>query len=160
MADDGVELMFENRVRELREDRLMTQSELADKANLALRTVLSIEKGMECRMDTKRKILRAFRISLVDKELVFPARRLRDLTTNELVFRSAASGPSDRIGLTSVESYSSQEGFPIYRDHDYELSSVYQNTSNESQDSMAVMFFYVLDKDFRLPPKMAAQHEN
>ncbi len=85
---------------------------------------------------------------------------LRDLTTNELVFRSAASGPKDRIGLTSVESYSSQEGFPIYRDHDYELSSVYQNTSNESQDSMAVMFFYVLDKDFRLPPKMAAQHEN
>jgi len=80
MADDGIELMFGNRVRELRLDRLMTQSELAQKAKLALRTVLSIEKGMECRLDTKRKILRALRISLVDKELVFPTRRLRDLT--------------------------------------------------------------------------------
>jgi len=80
MADDGIELMFGNRVRELRLDRLMTQSELAQKAKLALRTVLSIEKGRECRLDTKRKILRALRISLVDKELVFPTRRLRDLT--------------------------------------------------------------------------------
>ena len=49
-----------NRVRELRETRLMTQQQLAKKARLAVRTIQSIEKGMECRMDTKRKILVAF----------------------------------------------------------------------------------------------------
>ena len=80
MADDGIELIFENRVRKLREDRLMTQSELADKANLALRTVLSIEKGMECRMDTKRKLIRAFGISIMDKDLVFPTRHRENVT--------------------------------------------------------------------------------
>ena len=43
-----------NRVRELREDRLMTQAQLARKAKVALRTIHSVEKGMNCRMDTKR----------------------------------------------------------------------------------------------------------
>ena len=44
-----------NRVRELRENRLMTQAQLARKAKVALRTIHSVEKGMNCRMDTKRK---------------------------------------------------------------------------------------------------------
>ena len=48
-----------NRVRELRENRLMTQAQLARKAKVALRTIHSVEKGMNCRMDTKRKILLA-----------------------------------------------------------------------------------------------------
>ena len=82
---------------------------------------------------------------------------LTDLTSNKLVFRSEARGPEGRIGLTSVESYASKEGLPIYRGHDYELKSVYQNTSDEDQDSMALMFLYVLDKDFRLPKHLAAK---
>ena len=45
-----------NRVRELRENKLMTQAQLARKARVALRTIHSVEKGMNCRMDTKRKI--------------------------------------------------------------------------------------------------------
>ena len=48
-----------NRVRELREHKLMTQSQLARKAQVALRTIHSVEKGLNCRMDTKRKILLA-----------------------------------------------------------------------------------------------------
>jgi len=51
-----------NRVRELRENRLMTQAQLARKAKVALRTIHSVEKGMNCRMDTKRKILLALGI--------------------------------------------------------------------------------------------------
>jgi ribosome-binding protein aMBF1 (putative translation factor) len=34
-----------NRVRELRENRLMTQAQLARKAKVALRTIHSVEKG-------------------------------------------------------------------------------------------------------------------
>ncbi|MEZ4292137.1 MAG: XRE family transcriptional regulator [Myxococcota bacterium] len=37
----------------------MTQAQLARKAKVALRTIHSVEKGMNCRMDTKRKILRS-----------------------------------------------------------------------------------------------------
>jgi DNA-binding XRE family transcriptional regulator len=63
-----------NRVRELRENKLMTQAQLARKAKVALRTIHSVEKGMNCRMDTKRKILLALGLRFEDKDLVFPAR--------------------------------------------------------------------------------------
>ena len=59
-----------NRVRELREDRLMTQAQLARKAHVALRTIHSVEKGMNCRMDTKRKILLALGMRFEDKDQV------------------------------------------------------------------------------------------
>ena len=61
-----------NRVRELRENKLMTQAQLARKARVALRTIHSVEKGMNCRMDTKRKILLALGLRFEDKDLVFP----------------------------------------------------------------------------------------
>lgn len=60
-----------NRVRELREDKLMTQAQLAKKARVALRTIHSVEKGMNCRMDTKRKILLALGLRFEDKSQVF-----------------------------------------------------------------------------------------
>jgi DNA-binding XRE family transcriptional regulator len=60
-----------NRVRELREDKLMTQAQLARKARVALRTIHSVEKGMNCRMDTKRKILLALGIPFEQKHEVF-----------------------------------------------------------------------------------------
>jgi DNA-binding XRE family transcriptional regulator len=61
-----------NRVREFREDRLMTQAQLAKKARVALRTIHSVEKGMNCRMDTKRKILLALGLRFEDKDQVWP----------------------------------------------------------------------------------------
>jgi DNA-binding XRE family transcriptional regulator len=65
-----------NRVRELRENRLMTQAQLARKAKVALRTIHSVEKGMNCRMDTKRKILLALGLRFEDKDQVFPSSRM------------------------------------------------------------------------------------
>ena len=61
-----------NRVRELRENRLMTQSQLARRARIALRTVHSVEKGLKCRMDTKRKLLLALGCSFEERREVFP----------------------------------------------------------------------------------------
>ena len=69
----------QNRVRELRENRLMTQAQLARKAKVALRTIHSVEKGMNCRMDTKRKILLALGMRFEDKEFVFPSLHRRGL---------------------------------------------------------------------------------
>lgn len=73
---DGMETdnqrIRKNRVRELRENRLMTQAQLARKAKVALRTIHSVEKGMNCRMDTKRKILLALGMRFEDKDYVFP----------------------------------------------------------------------------------------
>jgi len=72
MAENSDPTMRPNRVRELRENRLMTQAQLARKAKVALRTIHSVEKGMNCRMDTKRKILLALGMRFEDKDQVFP----------------------------------------------------------------------------------------
>lgn len=80
---------------------------------------------------------------------------LRDLTTGETVFKSNVKGAEGKIGIDSVEYFSSAEGIPLYKDHEYQLISVYDNTSSEDQDSMAVMFLYVEDKEFDSSMKTA-----
>jgi hypothetical protein len=59
------------------------------------------------------------------------------------------------VGLAHVDHLKNVEGVPIYKDHDYEVVSVYNNTSNEDQDSMAVMYLYLHDKGFNKPAKPA-----
>ena len=71
MEHNGSKAIRQNRVRELRENRLMTQAQLARKARVALRTIHSVEKGMACRMDTKRKILLALGVPFEQKHEVF-----------------------------------------------------------------------------------------
>jgi DNA-binding XRE family transcriptional regulator len=63
-----------NLVRALREERLMSREELAKRARVSLRTIWSVESGHECRLETKRSILRALRISRRQYRVVFPAR--------------------------------------------------------------------------------------
>lgn len=63
---------FPNNVRKFREDLLMSKAELARKAGLSALTIDRVEKGMQCRMDTMRKILLALGLSLQDKERIFP----------------------------------------------------------------------------------------
>ena len=75
MSED-MKASIQNRVREYRENRLMTQAQLARKAKVALRTIHSVEKGMNCRMDTKRKILLALGLRFEDKDLVFPSHKM------------------------------------------------------------------------------------
>jgi DNA-binding XRE family transcriptional regulator len=83
-----------NRVRELREDRLMTQAQLARKARVALRTIHSVEKGMNCRMDTKRKILLALGMRFEDKDQVFPSgRRASGYSVGLEALASLSAGP-------------------------------------------------------------------
>lgn len=61
-----------NNLRAIRESLLMSKAELARKAGLSSLTIDRIEKGMECRMDTKRKVLLALGFDIADKEKVFP----------------------------------------------------------------------------------------
>ena len=61
-----------NHVRDLREAQLMSKAELARKAGISALTIDRVEKGMDCRMDTKRKIILALGFKLSDKDKVFP----------------------------------------------------------------------------------------
>lgn len=60
-----------NRVKLIRESRLMSKSELARKAGISVLTVNRIERGEKCRMETMRKIILALGYSLEDKSEVF-----------------------------------------------------------------------------------------
>jgi DNA-binding XRE family transcriptional regulator len=64
---------LKNRVRHLREDRLLSKAELARKAGISALTVDRIERGKPCRMDTKRKIILALGMRIEDKNEVFLA---------------------------------------------------------------------------------------
>ncbi|MBF0497522.1 MAG: helix-turn-helix transcriptional regulator [Deltaproteobacteria bacterium] len=58
-------------MKRVREELLMSKAELARKAGISPLTVDRIEKGMDCRMETKRKILQALGINLAEKEKIF-----------------------------------------------------------------------------------------
>lgn len=76
---------------------------------------------------------------------------LYDLTENRSVFRSRARNTREGIGLASVETYSSRVGIPVYKDHEYELISIYDNPTSENHDAMATVMLYLLDKEFKHP---------
>jgi DNA-binding XRE family transcriptional regulator len=60
-----------NSLKEVRESLLMSKAELARDANVSPITITRIEKGLPCRMETKRKILLALGLSLSEKEKIF-----------------------------------------------------------------------------------------
>ena len=60
-----------NNVRRLREEQLPTQAELARKAGVSPLTVSRIESGLECRVDTQRKIILALGLTPSDRHRVF-----------------------------------------------------------------------------------------
>lgn len=64
--------MDQNAVREIRERLLVSKAELARKTGLSPITIDRVEKGLGCRMETKRKIILALGFDLSDKAKVFP----------------------------------------------------------------------------------------
>jgi len=50
---------------------MMSKAELARRAGLSTLTIDRVEKGMPCRMDTKRKILEALGLTPSDRVKVF-----------------------------------------------------------------------------------------
>lgn len=64
--------MGRNLVRQIREENLMSKAELARKAGVSPLTIDRVEKGMNCRMETKRKIILALGYKLSDKDKIFP----------------------------------------------------------------------------------------
>ena len=60
-----------NHVEQLRRDLLLSKAELARKAGVSPLTIDRIEAGKDCRLDTKRKIIQALGLKLVDRKKVF-----------------------------------------------------------------------------------------
>jgi DNA-binding XRE family transcriptional regulator len=63
--------MAKNSLKKMRESLLMSKAELAREAGVSPITIARIEKGMPCRMETKRKIILALGLNLSEKEKIF-----------------------------------------------------------------------------------------
>jgi DNA-binding XRE family transcriptional regulator len=63
--------MSKNDLKKIRESLMMSKAELARKANISPITITRIENGMPCRMETKRKIVLALGLKILDKNKVF-----------------------------------------------------------------------------------------
>ncbi|MEE9516428.1 MAG: helix-turn-helix transcriptional regulator [Candidatus Adiutricales bacterium] len=63
--------MGNNALKKIRERRLLSKAELARKAGVSPLTIDRIEKGKNCRMETKRKILLALDYSIENKDEIF-----------------------------------------------------------------------------------------
>jgi DNA-binding XRE family transcriptional regulator len=61
-----------NDVQRLREEQLMSKAELARRAGVSVLTIDRVERGSECRVDTKRKIILALGFTVEDRRKVFP----------------------------------------------------------------------------------------
>ncbi|MGB4599223.1 MAG: helix-turn-helix domain-containing protein [Trichlorobacter sp.] len=64
-------MKMRNKVRELREKKLMSKSELARKAGVSVVTIDRVEKGEACRLETMRKIILALGFTLEDRDMIF-----------------------------------------------------------------------------------------
>jgi hypothetical protein len=73
---------------------------------------------------------------------------LRDVTTGKTVWKSFHRSHTQRIGTSWMDYYSSEEGLPFYKDHDYELISIYDNPTDQNSDAMAQVMIYFHDKEF------------
>jgi DNA-binding XRE family transcriptional regulator len=69
---EGLAAMEEhNNVKKIREAKMLSRSELARLAGISPLTLQRIEKGKDCRMATKRKILLALGLSIEQKHTLF-----------------------------------------------------------------------------------------
>ncbi len=63
--------MAKNKVKKFREELLLSKAELARKAGISVITLDRVESGKDCRMATKRKLLKALGFNLSEKDKVF-----------------------------------------------------------------------------------------
>lgn len=64
----------QNTIKGIREGLLMSRAELARNAGVSLSTITRVEKGENCRQETKRKLILALGYDLSEKDKVFPKR--------------------------------------------------------------------------------------
>ena len=63
--------MGKNNLKKIRESLMLSKTELARQANVSPITISRVEKGMPCRMETKRKIILALGYKFSDRNKIF-----------------------------------------------------------------------------------------
>ncbi len=72
---------------------------------------------------------------------------LFDKTTQTTIFRSKMVNAAGKIGLKSIDAFSSEKGIWLYKNHQYELIQEVNNTTTIDQDMMGSMFLFFYDEE-------------
>ena len=64
-----------------------------------------------------------------------------------MIFNCKVTNLKNRIGLSKIETFSSDDGVWLYQNHEYELILTTNNTSKINQDMMGSMFLFFYDKE-------------
>ena len=77
--------------------------------------------------------------------------RITDVTAGKVLWQVEPVYEKERRQIVDIPAYSSEEGFRIYKDHEYELEAVYENTTGEGISAMAMIWlFYHPDGDLNI----------
>jgi hypothetical protein len=68
--------------------------------------------------------------------------RLVDLTAGKELWRTDVEYEPSRRQIQRIPEYASQSGFPVFKDHEYEIEAYYENTSDGPIDAMAAIYLY------------------
>ncbi len=72
---------------------------------------------------------------------------LWDKTENKLLYSAHVEPKDSLLGFKKINFYSNKEGIPVFKDHQYILSSTYNCTDSiEEHTAMAVMYLYLRDQ--------------
>jgi hypothetical protein len=80
-----------------------------------------------------------------------------DKTANRLVWKGNVENDPDKARVLHTDHYSSETGFLLFQDHNYELISVYDNPTPDEHIAMAMLWIYVdpvipKERDGAIPP--------
>ncbi len=76
---------------------------------------------------------------------------LYDITARQSVLKIQAEDYPDKVGVARMGEFRSERGVVISPEHQYEIRAEYNNTTRTDSDGMAVMYIYLLEKDFHRP---------
>lgn len=68
---------------------------------------------------------------------------LRDVTSNKMVWQGKVQGSGKLAVVKKTDRYISSKGLELFKDHKYELTSVYDNPTDQTADAMAALWMYV-----------------
>jgi hypothetical protein len=82
---------------------------------------------------------------------------LYDVTAKQSVLKIQAEDYRDKVGVARMGEFQSEKGVVITPTHQYELRAEYNNTTPIASDAMAILYIYLLEKDFHGPTSKSLQ---
>jgi hypothetical protein len=74
---------------------------------------------------------------------------LRDHSTHRTVWKGYAHYGKGSNEIVKSDVYSSEQGIPVFKDHEYSIIAEYDNADSKPVDAMAMLYFYLADPDFK-----------